>query len=211
MGNIALQQQVAPATPNATFSEFYFDTSTNPLARQKDPSGKDQSLAGITNQSVTSQAPAAATRTYLTGSSIAVPVNKLQVGTRFRWVLSVTKTAAGIAASTYDICVGTAGTTADTARVSFTKPAGTAVADEGTIIIEAVVRSIGAAGVMVGQFTMMHNLSATGHMTIPCACVNTVSAGFDMTVANLFVGVCVTSGASDALTFQVVSAEAWNI
>lgn len=210
MGNLALAQQAAPSTPGAGTTVLYVDANAN--VRQLDgTSARNQSLAGIANQSVTSQAPAAATRTYLAGSSIPVPANKLQVGTRFRWVLSVTKTAAGTAASTYDICVGTAGTTADTARVSFTKPAGTAAVDEGTIVIEATVRTIGASGVMVGQFTMTHNGNTAGHATIPCVNVNTVSAGFDMTVANLIVGVCVTSGASDALTFQLVSAEAWNI
>jgi hypothetical protein len=58
---------------------------------------------------------------------------------------------------------------------------------------------------------MIHNLSATGHATIPCVCVNTVSGAFDVTVANLIVGVCVTSGSLDALTFQLVQAEAWNL
>ena len=211
MGQLNLAQQSTAANPSATLSTLYVDNTTLPTVRQRDPSGRDQSLAGVSNQSSTSQAPAATTRTYLAGSAVAIPVNKLQVGTRFRWVMSVTKTAAGIAASTYDICVGTAGTTGDTARVSFTKPAGTAAADEGTITIEAVVRTIGATGVMAGQFTMVHNGNTAGHMTIPAACVNTISAGFDMTVANLIVGVCVTSGASDALTFQLVSAECWNI
>jgi hypothetical protein len=117
------------------------------------------------------------------------------------------KTAAGNAASTFDICVGTAGTTADTARVSFTKPAGSAAADEGKVVIEAIIRTIGATGVMVGEFTLVHNLAATGHAVIPCVCVNTVSAAFDMTTEDLIIGVCITSGAADAITIQQVIAE----
>lgn len=211
MGQLNLAQQTTAANPAAGQLTIYADNAAVPNARTRTPAGLDQAIAGISNQSLTSQAPAATTRTYLAGSNIPVPPNKLQAGTRFRWKLSVTKTAAGTAASTYDICVGTAGTTADTARVSFAKPAGTAAVDEGTITIEATVRSIGAAGVMVGQFSMSHNGNTAGHMTIPFADVNTVSAGFDTTVVSLIVGVCVTSGAADALTFQLVSAEAWNL
>jgi len=209
MADIALDNESIPTTPSAGVSILYVDNVTKRLSHRND-TGTVYSL-GLTNYSTTSQAPAAATRTYITGSAISVPTAKLQVGTCFRWTFSMTKTGAGIAASTIDIAVGTAGTTADTARVSFTKPAGTAVIDEGTVVINAVVRSIGAAGVMAGQFNMTHNLASTGHMVIPCACVNTISAGFDMTVANQIVGVCITTGASDAITIQLVQAEAWNL
>ena len=166
----------------------------------------------LSNFSTTPQSPTAATRTYITGSKITVPATKLQIGTIFRWKFNITKTAAGIAESTFDIAVGTAGTTADTARVSFTKPAGTAVIDEGFIEIIAIVRGpLSASGIMVGEFMMVHNLAATGHATIPCVVINTVSAAFDVTVANLFVGICITSGAADAITIQQVTAEALNL
>lgn len=167
----------------------------------------DQIRAARTGFSTASQSPAAATRTYITGSAISIPPSKLRIGNIFKWSFNITKTAAGNAASTFDVCVGTAGTTADTARVSFTKPAGTAAADEGWVEITCVVRSIGATGVMVGEFRMIHNLAATGHATIPCVCVNTVSAAFDMTTDNLIVGVCITSGAADAITIQQVITE----
>ena len=170
----------------------------------------NQSL--INNYSTASQAPAAATRTYLTGSAITVPAGKLQIGTRFRWTFDITKTAAGTAASTYDIAIGTAGTTADTARVSFTKPAGTAVVDTGKIVIECIIRGpLSASGIAVGTFSMTHNLASTGHATIPAVNVVTVSSAFDVTTANLIVGICATTGASDAITIQSVSAESWNL
>lgn len=169
-------------------------------------------LLGRRNQSVASQAPAAATRTYLTGSALLVKPGRLQIGSCFRWRFSLTKTAAGTAASTFDVCVGTLGTTGDTARVSFTKPAGTAAADEALVDILVVCRGpLTAAGVLAGQFCMSHNLAATGHLVIPQAVVNTISAGFDVTPDNLILGVCVTSGASDAITVQAMQAEAWNV
>jgi hypothetical protein len=195
-------------TPAAGVGAAFLDNQNKTL-KTKDDTGF---ISGqFSNFSVTAQSPAAATRTYITGSSLKIAKNKLQVGSMFRWRMNLTKTGAGTALSTFDVCVGTAATTADTARLSFTKPAGTGVVDEGWIEIVATVRTIGATGVMVGEFTMIHNLAATGHMVIPCACVNAVSAGFDMTVADLFVGVCVTSGALDAITFQMVQADAINV
>ena len=167
----------------------------------------DQIRCARAGFSVAAQTPAAATRTYITGSAIAIPATGLRVGNVFHWKFNMTKTAAGTAASTFDVCVGTAGTTADTARISFTKPAGSAAVDEGWVTITAIVRTIGATGVAVGEFMMVHNLAATGHAVIPCVCVNKISAAFDMTVASLKVGVCITSGASDAITIQQVVAE----
>jgi hypothetical protein len=211
MAELILAETASVSTPSAGNISIYGDTTANPIPRYVDDAGNNRAIGSLRNFSVASQAPAAATLTYLTGSNLAIPVNKLQVGSMFQWRFNVTKTAAGIALSTYSIVVGTAGTTADAARCSFTKPAGTAAVDEGVIDVSAVIRTIGAAGVMVGEFTLIHNLSATGHAVIPCVCVNTVSAGFDMTVASLIVGLVVTSGAADAITIQMMQSLAWNI
>jgi hypothetical protein len=209
-GKASFTNITAPATPSSGSATAYIDSTTKMLS-VKDDAGYVRSL-GRTNFSVTSQAPAATTRTYIVGSALAAPTNKVQIGTCFRWVFDMTKTAAGLAASTFDICVGTAGTTADTARVSFTKPAGTAAIDTAMVTIEAIVRGpLSAAGVMAGTFQMTHNLAATGHAVIPNVNVTTVSAGFDVTTANLIFGLCITSGAADAITIQCVTAEAWNL
>jgi hypothetical protein len=173
------------------------------------PAGAD--LVSTNNFSVAAQTPAAATRTYIAGSKITVPGN-LQIGTIFRWKLNLRKTAAGVAPSTFDVAVGTNGTTADTARLSFTKPAGTAAADEGFVTIEAIVRGpLSISGIMVGELVMMHNGNTVGHMVIPVAVVNVVSGAFDVTPAGLFVGLCLTSGAADAITIEQVTAEALNV
>jgi len=196
------------STPASGVTAIFVDTDKR--LKTKDDAGVINGFPK-TNFSVASQAPAATTRTYITGSSIAVPPSKLQVGSCFQWKFHMTKTGAGTATSTIDIAVGTAGTTADTARVSFTKPAGTAAIDDGLVTVDAIVRTIGATGVMVGLFTLVHNLQITGHAIIPCVVVNTISSGFDMTVANLIVGLCITTGASDAITIQMVTAQAWNL
>lgn len=165
----------------------------------------------VKNTSYTQQAIVAATRTVIIGSSLAIPAGGLKVGAKLRWVFNMAKTAAGTAASTFDIAFGLLGTTADTARVSFAKPAGTAVADEGRVVVEAVVRSVSATGVVIGEFTMVHNLAATGHATIPCVVVNTISAGFANNVADTIVSLCITSGASDAITIEYVEATLSNV
>jgi hypothetical protein len=186
-------------------------TDLDKKIKSKDDTGKVNSLGDFNNFSTASQSPTAATRTYITGSQVAVPAGKLQIGTMVRWTFNMTKTAAGTASSTFDVAFGTAGTTSDTARLSFTKPAGTAIADEGKVVIEMTVRGpLSASGIVVGEFSMIHNLAATGHATIPCVVVNIVSSAFDVTTPT-FVGVCITSGASDAITIQQVITEVFNL
>jgi hypothetical protein len=157
--------------------------------------------------STAAQALTAATRTYIAGSGLTLPAAGLVIGSRFEWEITLTKTAAGVAASTYDIAIGTLGTTGDVARVSFTKPAGTAVADEAKIRIICIIRSIGASGVAVGQFHLAHNLAATGHATVPNVVLTTVSAAFDTTTATK-IGICATTGTADVCTVQMVTAKA---
>lgn len=161
----------------------------------------------VRNRSIAQQAPAATTATFITGSQLKAPPGGFKVGQKLRWTFNMAKTAAGTATSTLSIVFGTAGTVADTARVSFTKPAGTAAADEGYCIVEAVIRSVSATGVVVGEFVLLHNLAATGHAQIPCVVVNTISAGFDNTAEELYAGLVITTGASDVITIEMVNAE----
>lgn len=165
----------------------------------------------VTNQSQSQQAPAATTRTYINGSALKIP-GGLKVGTRFRWRFNMAKTGAGTATSTIDIAVGAAGTTADTARVSFTKPGGTAVADEGVVTIDAVVSAVSnTAGVIKAELVLQHNLASTGHAQVPTVVLYAASAGFDNDNNDQYVGLCITTGASDVITIEWVQAEATNL
>ena len=166
----------------------------------------------LTNYSVADQTPTAATRVVILGSELLIPPAGLRVGTILRWKFTGTKTAAGTATSTIDICTGaTKLAAAQTARVSFTKPAGTAAADAGTFVVEAVVRSVSATGVIVGNFNMTHNLAATGHAQIPSVNVQVAGAGFDNTALDgSYIALAITTGASDALTIEQCSAELIN-
>lgn len=209
MGRLRLDTESKPTAPSAGQSLVFVNNTTKRI-QTLDDAGFSRTL-GYVNFSKAAQSPTAATRTYITGSNIAIPAGALQVGTMFRWAVSMTKTAAGIAASTFDICFGTAGTTADTARVSFTKPAGTAAVDEGMVIITAICRGpVGASGVVAGTFEMTHNGNTAGHATTPTVNLVTVSSAFDITTPTN-IGICLTSGAADAITIQVVTAETWNL
>jgi len=209
MAKFTLDVESVPVTPAAGTAQIFVDTTSKRLSL-KDDAGFIK--GHVYNFSTASQAPAATVRTYVTGSNLAIPTGKLQIGTCFRWGFNMTKTAAGTATSAIAIAVGTAGTTADTDRVSFTKPAGTAVIDEAWCEINCICRGpLSASGIFVGEFTMIHNLQITGHAIIPCVCVNTVSSAFDVTVANLIVGLTINTGTSDAITIQQVLSEAWNL
>lgn len=175
-------------------------------------SSQPGNLSGrVQNYSVTTQVVPAAVRTYLAGSALAIPASGLKVGAKLSWTFNVTKDANGTALSTFDIAVGLLGTVADTARVSFVKPAGTAVADEGWVDIECRVKSVSATGVLLGEFSLTHNLAATGHATVPSVNVNAVSAGFDNTGNALIVGICLTSGAADNISVSFMEAEATRV
>jgi len=160
--------------------------------------------AMVKNWSTTAQTPSATVRTYIAGTALAIPSTGLLVGSTFTWTFDMTKTGAGVAASTIDIAFGTAGTTADVAQVSFTKPAGTGVIDEAFCTVTAIVRGpLSASGVVSGEFVMTHNLAATGHAQIPIVVVNTISAAFDVRIsAATYAGLCITTGTADAITIQ---------
>jgi hypothetical protein len=163
------------------------------------------------NRSIAAQSPAAATLTYITGSDIAVPPAGLRVGTQFRWIFEVSKTAAGTAARSFFLKIGTLGTTADATILTFTSTsAPTAAVDEGRIEIIVTIRAIGAAaGTAKGSLELKHNGNTVGLASVPVHIISpAVSATFNSTTAGLKVGIAVTTGAAEVLTFQQVFAEA---
>jgi hypothetical protein len=165
----------------------------------------------ITNFSASDQTVNAATTAYLAGSAIAAPTAGLRVGTVFRWTLSLSKTAAGTAANTFDVRFGTAGTTADTSRLAFTTGTATAAADQGRIDIVCTVRTVAASGVVQGFLILNHELASTGLHNKASRVHHITSGTFATNAANLIVGVSVTTAASTVLTFQQVVAEALNL
>jgi hypothetical protein len=171
------------------------------------------------NQSIADQAPAAATLTYLTGSNIAVPVGKLRIGSRFRWYLIGTKTAAGLTTGrAIHVRIGTAGTTGDTAVCTFTS-AGTPAATVDTGVWEIIVTIRGplsASCIASGGLTLNRGVGTAAAGGLLASGVNienlqNTSAGFDATVSNLIVGLSITTAAAEVITFQEVWVDASNL
>lgn len=206
MADLFIATQGVPATPAAGCSLLYPD-STSKRWTSKDDAGKVLTIPHLTNAN-TADVVANAVDTYLAGTALAMPVSLLQVGAIFKWRFAMSKTGAGVATPLWNVRVGTLGTTADTSRLLFTGVAQTAVIDNGMVEIVAIVRSIGAAGVIAGVYILQHFLATTGLSVQAQADIKqTTSAGFDMTVAGLIVGVSVNPGAAGVWTFQLVSAE----
>lgn len=164
--------------------------------------------------SVSAQAPSASTRTYVTGSDIGVfTAAQIQVGTIIEWDMSITKTGAGVASSTFDIAFGTAGSTADTARVSFTKPAGVGNVDTCHVHIAAVVKTNSASGVVLGDFVLTDDQTGAGGFLASgkyASVLQVQSSTFDTTTPT-HVGICITTGASDAYTINYCTVKSWNL
>lgn len=145
--------------------------------------------------------------TLLTGS--VLDATNLKVGTIFKWLITMSKTAAGVATQSFDVRFGTNGTTADTARLStgFATGTQTAAADVAEVEIRAIVRNVSASGIVHGQFELQHNLAATGFAPTANVIAQQTSGAFDLTVANLKASVCTTPGASAVVTVHQVIAE----
>lgn len=164
------------------------------------------------NVSAADQTIGASTTAYVTDSGLLVPTNKLRIRTVFRWRLHIAKSAASTAALTVLIKFGTAGTTADATRCTFTTGAQTAAADEGILDITATVRGpLSAAGIVEGGLVLTHELASTGLLTKQAGVYRNQSAGFDVTVANLIAGIAITTGASHSITVRQCIVEALNL
>lgn len=170
----------------------------------KDDSGR---VWGIThNGSVANQAGFSAD-TYLTNSGLLIGSFGVQAKTRFEWVISLSKTGAGIAAPIYQVRIGTNQTTADTSRLTLTGPAQTGVADQAVITIVVTVRNVGAAGVLQGTVSLDHNLAATGFAVNAAGVVEGTSAAFDNSaLSGNFVGLSINGGSAAAWTLTQVRA-----
>lgn len=165
-------------------------------------------LNALAGAALAAQGPGFATDTYVLGSGLNVN-NRLQAGSFFRWIISMSKTAAGTAAPTFNIRFGTAGAVGDTSRVLFTGPAQTAVADTAWLEIIGTFRVVGATAVLQGELRLHHNLAVTGFATVNPAGVvflTTTSGTFDSTVANSIIGLSMNGGASAAWTVTSVIA-----
>lgn len=152
-------------------------------------------VVGLTsgNTSQQSQLVVAGTAYYVTGSSLTVPTN-LAVGSRFRWTITLVKTAAGTGTFNIRIYRGTNGSTADTADVTqAVTAAATAVADALTVDVEIVVTATGATGSYYWAIVPANRVSATTGFatssafsgTVSSVALNTASLKFGLSFINV--------------------------
>lgn len=209
MADILLDEQSSPAAPSAGTGVLYLDSTSKELV-DYDGTGKIKTVRTLNNAN-TGDVAINSVDTYITGSNITVPPGLVRAGTCFTWWFAMSKTGAGVATPIWVVRVGTAGTTADTARLTFTGVAQTGVIDNGCAMIQVIIRSIGAAGVAEGFYRLDHLLAATGFATSQTDVKQVTSGAYDTTVQASIYGVSVNSGAVGVWTIQHVSAQAVGI
>ena len=123
-----------------------------------------QSPQGLSNRSTTTQSTgqlSASTPVYITNSNINLPaslVTGIVTGTVLQWRFNVGKNANGTGACSILLYYGTHGSTADTAYVTATLPASTAVIDTMTVDIQVTFTSATACSYVMG----LSHTAATG-------------------------------------------------
>lgn len=197
MAQILLDTQSTPTTPAAGQAVLYFDNVSKKLTTKND-AGTVDTIDDVASGSTANQTGFAAD-TYLTGASLAIPAGLLKVSTVYYCAFDMVKTAAGTAQFAINVRIGTAGTIADTSRLTFTFAAGTAAVDTGVFEVWVLVRSVGASGVIQGMCRCTHALAATGLISTGAAGSGTLlvtSSSFDTTVAASTIGISANGGAS---------------
>ena len=165
---------------------------------------------GDMNNASTADQTANAADTYLSGGSVAIS-NRIKAGTFFRWRISATKTAAGVAGPIWNLRVGTAAGTGDTSRGSATGVAQTAATDTGIFEVEAIIRAVTATGTIQTLWRFAHKNATTGFANVAQDQVfQSTSGTFDLTATGLFIGLSVNPGASGVWTIQSVTLDCVN-
>lgn len=173
-------------------------------------------LAGVDekviDRAVAAQVPVAATETVVSGSQIVVP-GPLKVGAKFKWRVSITKTAAGVGDSSFlvktnttaVVATGTTGGAATALTLAFTV-AETAAVGSSFVEIEAVVQKTDpTTGVMFGR--LLGSSSAGAAVGFSNQQVSAVSGNIVTDGTILAVGLSITTGAADAVTVNYCDAE----
>ena len=184
---------------------LYPDSSNSQWVQRNDAGAflGDQSNAKI------AQIASHSADTYYLG--LQLPSFSMQAGMVFEWYFPVTKTA-GTATPIYTIRIGANQSTADTARLTITGPAQTAVVDTGFIRVMVTCRSVSSVGVLQGFAWVQHNLAATGLANTPAgfSMVQATSAGFDNTaLQGQYIGLSVNPGTSGAWVVEQALARVW--
>lgn len=174
---------------------------------------------GPSNASTATAAPTAGTDTYLSGSVIPLPsggfrapTGSSQDGSKITWRVVMSKTAAGTAASTFTIRVGTNGTTADTARcTAFSTGTATAAADWAVVTITVYATAGGSGTTLNCSANLTHQLATTGWSNAGGVQAYSTQTSFDSTPANTKIGLSFNGGTATVATIQSVDTTTTNL
>lgn len=127
----------------------------------------------------------------------ALSANRLTVGSTIRATLFGTCTSSATNVSTFNLYIGTAGTTSDTkvltAATGAAAASGTAVVFKA--VLEMVMRTVGASATVVGTLTVL-NQGTTGIATVVAQAITATPASFDTTAEGNIISVSYLSAAS---------------
>jgi hypothetical protein len=180
-----------------------------------DETGAHYILGGTGIASTAAVAGAYAADTYLAGSGITVLPGAWKAGATYYCMFDMTKTAAGLAAFTVNVRMGTLGTVVDTSVLSLAFAVGTAAIDSGKFELWVNFRSVGSgtSAVVAGIIGCSHHLAATGLITTGASGYGQIlgtSAGFNSTTQTK-IGISVNGGASFAGTNSIVQSSLSNM
>lgn len=169
--------------------------------------------AQLFSQALTGQGPGFVADTYLAGSGIMLPPDRLRAGTRYALVFDVAKTAAGVAAPVLTLRLGATGTLTDAVIAQLTFPSQTALADDGMFSLDVTFRSVGSgtSAVVQAVAALIHTQAAAGLANSSAPVRRATSAGFNSTAANAVLGVSLNAGAAAAWTVSLVQARIENL
>jgi hypothetical protein len=154
-------------------------------------------IGGATNKLLGANQSGLAADTYMSNSALTLAaLGPPTIGRCYHWRFIVSKTAAGTATPIIQVRVGTAGTTGDTSRLTFTWGAGTAAVDRAEIELDAMFIAVGASAILRGKANMTSNLQTTGLSNGVKALQPADSATFDSTVAASIIGLSYNGGTS---------------
>lgn len=214
MSLLVLSEVAAPSTPASGKGSVFIDT--NGILCYKDDAGRV--WGSSYNRSVAAQGAGFAADTWVTNSDLIIPSFSLQAKAGILWQISGSKSGAGTAQPIYVVRTGTARSTSDTARLTLTGPAQTAIADIGTLNILITVRVGGAATVIQGSAWWNHRgtaanttTSGTGFANDSTGHIEGTGGAFDSTaIGGHYISLSINGGTSASWTItQVVAQAEW--
>jgi hypothetical protein len=211
MGLVKLSEESSVTIPASGYVTGYPDAATHRLASIDSSGNVTRYPYLLTNASVADVSGGFASDTYLAGSSITIPTaGNWSIAQQYRCAFDMVKTAAGTAALTITVRMGTLGTVSDAAILALAFAAGTAAGDTGLFEVRVTFRTVGSgtSAVMQGVTRCTHHLAATGLISTGASgtgIITGVSAGFNSTTQTI-IGLSVNGGASFSGTNTLVQA-----